>query len=251
MQIGLTLFEKIQFRNYILNDDGNLLKRLSAGNQVTLYSSPEMFEFLSLLLSRFGLESIRIICFPKIRENWLARFFGFFLRWGLSDTGTEVQFNALHERSKISFFGREIRRFVWKLSPLIQLLTPFLRYLYAKSILAESGLRQQIGITSELEVLFVTSITNLNEDIPLAILAKELRIPVLASTRSWDNLSIHGLMRFEPDRFLAHSDFMYSNAHTFHHFPKDKIHHFITPQYQERFLPELKPYDPVQPTKIL
>ncbi len=80
------------------------------------------------------------------------------------------------------------------------------------------------------DLIFSTDIQN-EADVEVIKLAKRHHIPVIGMVRSWDNLTVHGLIRGIPDRLIVWSDFMKDQAVRFHDIPKDRIDVIGVPHY--------------------
>ncbi len=57
-------------------------------------------------------------------------------------------------------------------------------------------------------LLFATSLTNIDFDVPIAVEAKRRGIRIVGMVRSWDNFSSHGLTRVIPDRLILQNKFL-------------------------------------------
>jgi hypothetical protein len=58
------------------------------------------------------------------------------------------------------------------------------------------------------DILFATSMTNFDFDVPVSIEAKRRKVKIVGMVRSWDNLSSHGMLRVLPDVFLLQNFFL-------------------------------------------
>ncbi len=57
-------------------------------------------------------------------------------------------------------------------------------------------------------LLFASSLTQFDFDVPAALEARRRGIRIIGMVRSWDNLSSHGLLRVVPDRFIFQNAFL-------------------------------------------
>jgi hypothetical protein len=87
------------------------------------------------------------------------------------------------------------------------------------------------------DLLFVTSLTNSWEDIPIAMHFKMNKARIIGTVRSWDNLTNHGYLKLVPDIFLSHSENMLRYALKFQNISSENIYLAVTPVYQELFKP--------------
>ena len=92
----------------------------------------------------------------------------------------------------------------------------------------------------DIDLLFVTSLTNFSADVPIALSIKSKGKPVIGTVRSWDNLVTHGSLRVAPDIFIAHSNFMADSAKYSQFLDVAKIKIMTTPSYRLELLPKDK-----------
>jgi hypothetical protein len=235
--VVVTMFESQLFRNYLLSDQGFFLKELSKHFQVTIWTEPSMSELIQKNLSSFGLKDIRISVFNPLPESFLTRVFGFYLKWALIDTGTKVALETRYLNNEISKYGRLLRNCLWQSKFQKKLISKFARIGYSLSVqLAHHKLSKHLKIWN-IEKLFVTSATNLAFDVPLAILAKRQGAKTYLTVRSWDNLSLHGILRFSPDLFLAQSLYMSKLAIQNHYLSKSQVKQIPSITYRDSWAP--------------
>jgi hypothetical protein len=65
------------------------------------------------------------------------------------------------------------------------------------------------------DVLFVSSMTNFEFDVPVAVEAKRRGVKTVGMVRSWDNLSSHGMLRVVPDILFLQNSFLAEMAYTY------------------------------------
>lgn len=68
-----------------------------------------------------------------------------------------------------------------------------------------------------------TSLTNFDFDVPLAAEAKRRKIFLIGLTRSWDNLSSHGLLRVVPDVLLLQNNFLKEMGYRYQALDSNKL----------------------------
>lgn len=73
------------------------------------------------------------------------------------------------------------------------------------------------------DMLFATSLSNYDFDVPIAREAKRRGIYIVGMGRSWDNFSSHGLLRVVPNEFLLQNDFLVDMAEKYQAICKSKI----------------------------
>jgi hypothetical protein len=84
-------------------------------------------------------------------------------------------------------------------------------------------------------LVFITSLTNTWEDLPVAIYFKKNQARVIGTVRSWDNLTNHGYLKFVPDIFVHHSEAMKNYARNFQNMTNNSDILLVTPVYQNKF----------------
>jgi hypothetical protein len=113
-----------------------------------------------------------------------------------------------------------------------------------KFALNESSIKKclsDLPIFSEACALFVTSLAALRGEDPLiAILFQKNNVPVIGTIRSWDNLSVDGLLNVIPDKFLYQSNFTLEQGIRFQDIVKEQMLLGLTPAYRDEFLPSTK-----------
>lgn len=75
--------------------------------------------------------------------------------------------------------------------------------------------RKRLFDTYKPTAYFGTSMTNFDVDVLLGIEAKQRGVPIIGMTRSWDNLSSHGLLRVVPDFLLLQNKFLEDMAYRY------------------------------------
>lgn len=72
--------------------------------------------------------------------------------------------------------------------------------------------------------VYTTSLTDPEFDIPVALEARRRNIRHLATIRSWDNLTSHGLLRVVPDKLFLQNQFLLDMADTHQALRKGVVH---------------------------
>lgn len=248
-KLGITLFEDQLIRNYVISDNGSFIKSLHEKYELVFFTGQANVDKLNRILQNIDKELCIVRKVPVISESRITRLFGFILRWSLPDTGTRVAMGLYREKRQHNFMGYVIRYILWRLSPFTLRLLPLMRYLYSTAALLKLKKIDSFQYVKDLDFLFATSLTNLCEDLPLCIIAGSRGIKILGSVRSWDNLSIHGLLRWIPNKFISHSPYMSSNLHNKHRVKKSIISEIGSPMYRLEFLP--KNFEKLQSPRVL
>ena len=82
----------------------------------------------------------------------------------------------------------------------------------------------------EPDAVLITDILN-ERDVELAQNARFFSVPMIAMVRSWDNLTLHGLMRFLPKKLLVASEEIKKQAEQLNDCPSDAIEIVGVPHY--------------------
>jgi hypothetical protein len=233
--IGITLNEEQIIRVFLLSDHFHLLKQLRNAKEVFIFTQPSISSFLINQLSLNNFKNIKIIEFTYSKEKNINRFLSFVFKW-IDPSKTTLRL-LYREKSagRLNLAGVIIRRIIYTLFSRSAFLKMILRRLYffysSKSLVSRSFSE----MPPRLDLLFVTSLTNTDSDLQIAIYYKKLSTSVIATVRSWDNLTSKGVLKFEPDLFLSHSPYMTLSAIKNHGLSNVQIQTSVTPSYQSKF----------------
>ena len=236
-KLGITLFEEQLVRVYLNSDNGDLFKKLSNSFSIKIFTSIDLQKKIEKILIDLNLNFCEVQSLPTLNESRLARFFGFFLRWNLPDTGTRLAMSFSKKKgilNRVIFIARYLS---WRTSFIFKFLIPLFRYFYGIAVFRSLGSLQSGIKMDKLDILFATSITNLCQDIPLCVLTKKNGGKIIGTVRSWDNLSIHGLLRWIPDKVLSQSPYMTQNLLVNQRVKGAIVEELGTPAYREEFIP--------------
>jgi len=235
--IGVTFFEEQLLRVFLLSDNFQLLRNLLTRNDVLIFTRPDLKERIESLLKLNGFESISVLVFKDTNETVMTRLLSFILRWIDPSTGTLRVLYREREYLRITSFGLMFRKMIYIVFSNIPKLKISIRYLYIVAT-RSSYLKKSFSKTPpKLDLLFITSLTNIESDLQIGIFYKKKNTPVIATVRSWDNLVTKGILRLSPDIFLSHSKYMSEIAIQNHELQPTSIRTLITPCYQNRYKP--------------
>lgn len=235
--IGITFFEEQLLRVFLLSDNFQLFRSLLARNNLLIFTRPDLKEKMESILKLNGFESISVLSFKDTKETVFPRLLSFILRWIDPSTGTVRILHRERECLRITLFGLILRKMIHIIFSNIPKLKIGIRFLY---ILAtrKSYLKNSFSETPpKLDLLFITSLTNIESDLQIGTFYKKKNTPVIATVRSWDNLVTKGILRFAPDIFLSHSRYMSEIAIKNHELRSTSVRTLVTPCYQKRFKP--------------
>lgn len=111
-----------------------------------------------------------------------------------------------YQRGDSSFLATAFKRLYTTTLGRSKLYKNFLRYLLLRIEPAKQ--LAEIYDRYQPQLLFVSSLTQFDFDVPIALEARRRGVRVVGMVRSWDNLSSHGLLRVVPDRFILQNNFL-------------------------------------------
>ena len=241
--LHMTLFEKQLLRSYLLSDEGNFFKELSKHFRINIITSNNLAKVIEIVIQEFDLGSFTsITIFENYHENIFTKALSSVFRFGNKSSAT-IQLIKLRKSLGDSLFKTYFRYIIYFLVANSKILKSFLRYIFYSSVNSktlEKCFKQKLFLDDGC-ILFITSLAPLRgEDIPIGLFFKKLKIPVVATVRSWDNLVVDGMLPFLPDTFLCHSQYMFDSAIIKQGIKKKSITMSVTPSYQDRFIPNDK-----------
>lgn len=209
--IAIFISEEQVLRNYFLACEWNIVP---SHEKTLLIANREVYPILSRLSSR-GEIPIKHTVMPlkiEVTGNYFLNLCISLLR-NLSHSPSVLrQIKREQELKTISKAKSHYRIFFYKLSgvvPSIQKLARLLLFFQSRDQSVEKLL-----IDSNVRIAIALAITN-PEDAIFLMNARRLGVRTIASTRSWDNLSSHGALLFEPDALIIHSKLMRKQLETF------------------------------------
>jgi hypothetical protein len=215
--LGITLFEDPLVRSYILADEFNLIRKLSSSHDIVIFTTSVIKDYLVKKVPSDLEKKIIFTIPPLYLESSIIKLLGFLLRYSENSLGNKRLRYINFERDIYGILGLWLRNFVNIVCASKPKLIRFFRFLYSKAC-AKKAMKDFIK-PFNLDLLFITSLTNWIEDIQIACAAHSLKIKIIGTPRSWDNLVSHGSLRFTPDLFLAHSNYMKLCAIKYQHIP--------------------------------
>jgi hypothetical protein len=229
---GITLFEEPLVRSFLLADDFDLIRKISTSYNLVIFTTSPIKKYLLMKVPIDLLDKLVFAVPPLYLENKFTKFFGFLLRYSENSLGNKRLRYINYEKKVYGVLGLILRNFVNLTFSSRHNYVDFTRSLYLK-------VSKNLNMTKfvkcyNLDKLFITSLTNWSEDIQVACAAHSLNIRTIGTPRSWDNLVSHGSLRFIPDIFLAHSDYMSECASKYQHISNLRI--IGTSTYRVEFL---------------
>ena len=234
----LTLFEKNLVRSYLLSDDGILIRNLMSCYRIVIITNSELFDVVNQSIKNNWNSNLSIITFDNFKTNFIVRLAQTFMRFMPRN---RVTLMMIHRQFSLDKKGikKSCKLVIYYFSK-FRFFRRLVRLAYSLATTQESVKKclSEIPLFSKNCTLFVTSLAPLRgEDTAIAVLFKKNNVPMLGTIRSWDNLSVDGILRILPDKFLYQSEFILKQATTFQDIGEEQLVQSVTPAYRKEFLP--------------
>lgn len=231
--IAITLFEDQLIRNYFSGGQDSLICKVVQKRRVTFFTSRENQDLLSKLVKDLGIAHATVSEFDATKGGLFYKILSFLLRWSIR-SGT-VYVSIQRDRS----FRLIARRVVHIFTKLLPYGKKPIRYLFLHSLSRRrlaKAFHLNVNDLSSIGSIFVTSLTNLYQDVPVAMYFRRCGRRVVGTVRSWDNLTSHGALHFVPDEFLSHSPWISHAAIEFQKLSPNLVRSWVSPSHQSHFL---------------
>ena len=234
-KLYITFFESQIIRSFLNAENSDFTFILAQEFDIKIITSSELDSIVQTSIDNLNLrKQVEIFTFNSYRDSFISRATSFLLYWLNESPTIELKVNRFKPGIKRSTIS--VLRFLINGSAAIRrFLVGVLRSIFWKSI-SESKLRQgfesNLKITSE-DLLFVTSLTNFWQDVPVAVFFKKHKAKIVGTVRSWDNLTSHGYLRIIPNKFISHSEIMSTYASYYQHISPGNNVLGVTPVYQD------------------
>lgn len=212
-------------RNVLRTDFWPTITRESKSTQIVLVCERHrVFEYTK----EFSRTQVVIEGLPPVQVTFFEQVISFLARNGLA-TGTN---QVMQHRAFISRESRIpplLKRAIGVLFGRFHLFQSCVRYLDSR--IASSSVVKALFDRYKPDMVFSTTIINTSVDIPVIREAKRRCVHVVAMTRSWDNLTSLGFLRFLPDHFLTQNRFLKDVVTKFHYLPGTRVSVIGIPHY--------------------
>lgn len=116
----------------------------------------------------------------------------------------------------------------------------YFRKIYSKSVLNSKQINLVYGDLPYCDVYMSTSVTDMStHEKLLGIIYANMGARTLATTRSWDNITTYGLLCWEPEKFLSHSEYMTLNLLNLQNFKQKHLAQAVAPNYQYKYISKI------------
>ena len=203
-KILITISEDLIVRNIILTDFWSVFLENNKGNSIILVVKPDRKEYFERV---FSAPNVVIDTFsyqgPSSRSE--SAFFSLARSAIKSHTNLWSKMRS-YKRGESGFFITYLKRAHTFLFGGLNWYKFFLRWCIIQTRSHKDAVR--LFNTHNPDIILSLSITNFNFDVLLLKEAKKRGIFTIGMTRSWDNLSSHGLLRVIPDTLIVQNVFL-------------------------------------------
>lgn len=230
-RLGITFFEEQVIRNFIDEENNTFISNLKDHFDIVILTNEPCKSILTSALKKinFKQEVIKVVEIEPFKKNKFYRFFSSLARVlneSKSNNWSRKRNYAIRETKIVNYYLKE-----------------FLHALLARSTTVKRLVRRGFALTSvgmkhttlftqfQLDLLVITSATNYYWDARIGNVANRLKIPTIAIPRSWDNLTSHGLLRFNPNKIIVFSRVMKDYAVKYQKIQEDSIEICRNPAY--------------------
>lgn len=233
--IGITLFEEQLIRSYLLSDNLNLLRVIGNHKKIVIFTRIDLLHKVKSLSHTLPSIDIEVVSFIEYGESRIQKILSFFASWTDPSIAVIRKLKREYISNRIGSLGYYFRICIWHLFSSNNMIKSFIRFLYLH-LSTKNRIRNSFStLPPKLDLLFVTSLTNKENDLPVAIFYRKSQISVIATVRSWDNLVTKGILQFVPNLFISHSETMSHLAIKSHGFKAKIIKTWVTPCYQSKY----------------
>jgi len=232
-RIAITLFEDQLVRTYFAGAQNCLIREISGNEGAFIFTSKELRDLVKKNVTELNMTNVEVCVFNKTTGGLLYRFLSFLLRWSLQSGSVYV---SIRRSSKTKYIPRKIVNSFFYYFPAGKELTRAFFRLSLSLRTLQNAFEISTNQLNEIESIFVTSLTNLYEDVSVAIYFSRKGKKVVGTVRSWDNLTSHGALHFVPEEFLEHSAWIRHAALEFQGLNENLCRSWDSPSHQVRFL---------------
>lgn len=220
-----TLFVVISkhvMRRNILETDfwPNLIASLS-DCRIVLIGEPDGEEYYK---EHFAGPNVEMRFVKHTTNNLWHKIVTFMVRTGTNSHGVAMYRERSYENGETGLLLTSFKRLVSGTLGRLSMYKKFVRLLYSTL--------QKDWITNlydefKPDMVFLPSLIDIEIDGVFGVTAKRKRVKVVGMVRSWDNLSIHGLMPYIPDHFILQNQWLKESAEMFQALDMAKVSHDI------------------------
>jgi len=224
-------------RNLFLNDKFELLLKLEKYFRITILVNKKVLKMFEAKApeNMFIFDKITFLTLPNLnplpRQIRILNSIAFYLTFQKHN----FIWMALHKK----FFQMPFLTCLMIVSKL-SFIKKYFRKIYFYAVLNSKQINLVYGNLPACDVYMSTSVTDMStHEKLLGIIYSKMGARTFATTRSWDNITTYGLLCWEPEKFLSHSDYMTLNLLKLQKFKQKNIVQAVAPNYQHKFIKEI------------
>ena len=233
----ITLFETQIIRSFLVSDKLDLISKLADRYELTILTKKSEFNTILNALRDLN-QDVKVVVFNEFRNNFLTRLCESVLFYSLKTPAMPINIGRqlVLDNNKVAYVLRIISHFFFSNFPFV---TPVFRFIFKYSL---NYKKIEMNFTPRVDFngsssLFITSLSPLRgEDVLIGLLFKSKGIRVSGTIRSWDNIVQNGSLRFLPDVFLSHGEFMARSVVKMQGMSPNKVINSVSPSYQKRYI---------------
>jgi hypothetical protein len=223
-------------RNIFLSDKFELLLKLEKHFKLTILVNMKVLKMFETLeqTNKLLFDKITIIILPNL--NPLPRKIQIL---------NSISLYLTPQKHIFIWMARNKKFFLMPFLALLMVVSKFnfvkkcFRRIYFNAVLNSNQIHLVYGDLPSCDVYMSTSVTDIStHEKLLGIIYSKMGARTFATTRSWDNITTYGLLCWEPEKFLSHSDYMTLNLLKLQNFKQKHLVQAVAPNYQYKFISE-------------
>ena len=251
--IAVTLFDEQVVRNYLINGAGSFFRDIGSVYKVLILTRSELLPVITeFLLPIRDLVDYRIYEISIPRSTFSYRILSLLARSLNHSSSNAWSIRRRYARGEISYLAKILRLQFNRAFSKNRAVIFIVRYIF-KYNHGISDSDCEILVSQKIDLFFLTSATNFDWDSRIGSFCNRKRLKLICTPRSWDNLTSHGIMRYEPDIICVFTEAMKKHVKELHFFRKAEVQVIQSPAYQ--YLDSKKDFNgirkPTQLTRIL
>lgn len=230
--IAVTLFDEQVVRNYLINGAGSFFRDIGSVYRVLVLTKSELIPVVTeFLLPMRGLVDYRIYEIRVPRSTFSYRAVSFLAR-SLNHSSSNVwSIRRRYARGEISYLAKILRLQLNRAFSKNRIVISVVRFMFKYNHgISDSDCKRIMF--QKIDLFFLTSATNFDWDSRIGSFCNRKGLKLICTPRSWDNLTSHGIMRYEPDIICVFTEAMKKHVKELHFFRKAEVQLTQSPAYQ-------------------
>jgi hypothetical protein len=227
----VTLFENQVIRNYVHNGQGEFFRELREKYEIIVLTNENLNSKVNNCLKIiFPRDPIEVISIDKPKSNFGYKVGQMLARCLNASESNTWSIKRNYELGQLSRTGMKIRKAINLLLSQKRSAVVVCRWLLKHS----HGISKLDSLTlnsKKPDLVLLTSATNYDWDARLGSFCNQRKIKSITIPRSWDNLTSHGILRYEPSYLFTFTEPMSWHAKNFHFLTKTHILSAQNPAY--------------------